>query len=69
LQGTIPRFRRLSIRPEEKGQIMPYTVRLKRSAEKELDALPPRIYDKVIKAILALKKNPYPRNVKRLHGR
>ena len=48
---------------------MSYTVSLKRSAEKELDALPPRIHDKVIKAILALKKNPYPRNVKRLHGR
>jgi mRNA-degrading endonuclease RelE of RelBE toxin-antitoxin system len=48
---------------------MSYTVSLKRSAEKELDALPPRIHDKVIKAIFALKKNPYPRNVKRLHGR
>ena len=48
---------------------MPYTVSLKRSAEKEVDALSPRIHDKVIKAILALKKNPYPRNVKRLRGR
>ncbi len=48
---------------------MPYTVNLKRSAEKELDDLPPRIHDKIIKTILALKKNPYLRNVKRLHGR
>lgn len=48
---------------------MPYTVTLKRSAEKELDALPPRIHDRIIKAILALEKNPYPRNVKRLQGR
>jgi len=39
---------------------MPYTVSLKRSAEKEVDALSPRIHDKVIKAILALKKIPTP---------
>jgi mRNA interferase RelE/StbE len=48
---------------------MPYTVFLKRSAEKELEALPPKFHDKAIKALLALKTNPYPRNVKRLHGR
>lgn len=48
---------------------MPYTVTLERSAEKELDALPPRIHDRIIKAILALEKNPSPRNVKRLQGR
>ena len=48
---------------------MPYIINLKKSAEKELAALPPRIHDKVIKALLDLKKNPYPRNVKKLHGR
>jgi mRNA interferase RelE/StbE len=48
---------------------MSYTVRLKRSAEKELDALPLRLHDKIIKAILALQTNPYPPKVKKLHGR
>lgn len=49
--------------------MMPYTVRLKRSVEKELDALPAKIYDKIIKAITSLKENPFPRNSKNLHGR
>jgi mRNA-degrading endonuclease RelE of RelBE toxin-antitoxin system len=31
---------------------MPYTVRLKRSVEKELDALPAKIHVKIIKAII-----------------
>jgi mRNA interferase RelE/StbE len=48
---------------------MPYIITLKKSAEKELEALPPKIHDKVIKALLDLKKNPYPRNAKKLHGR
>ena len=48
---------------------MPYSVRLKRSAEKELEALSTKIHDKIIKAILSLKNNPFPRNAKKLHGR
>jgi mRNA interferase RelE/StbE len=48
---------------------MSYKISLKRSAEKELAALPQRIHDKIIKAILSLKTNPYPRNAKKLHGR
>jgi mRNA interferase RelE/StbE len=48
---------------------MPYSVRLKRSAEKELDVLPAKVHDKIIKAILSLKENPFPRSAKKLHGR
>ena len=48
---------------------MPFTVRLKRSVEKELDDLPAKIHNKVIKTILSLKENPFPHNSKNLHGR
>ena len=48
---------------------MPYTVYLKRSAEKELEDLPPKIHDKIIAALLSLKDHPFPRNAKKLHGR
>jgi len=48
---------------------MPYSVRLKRSAEKELDVLPAKVHDKIIKVILSLKENPFPRSAKKLHGR
>jgi mRNA interferase RelE/StbE len=48
---------------------MPYTVKLKRSAEKELDNLPTKIHDKVINILLSLKENPFPRNFKKLGGR
>jgi mRNA interferase RelE/StbE len=49
--------------------MMPYTARLKRSVEKELDALPAKIHVKIIKAITSLKENPFPRNSKNLHSR
>lgn len=48
---------------------MPYTVYLKRSAEKELEELPPKIHDKIVVALFSLKDNPFPRNAKKLHGR
>ena len=48
---------------------MAYTVYLKRSAEKEMQHLPPKIHDKIVAVLLQLKENPYPRNVKRLRGR
>jgi mRNA interferase RelE/StbE len=48
---------------------MPYAVKLKRSAEKELGSLPTRIHDKIVNTLLSLKKNPFPRNAKKLHGR
>jgi len=48
---------------------MPYIVKLKRSAEKELDNLPTKIHHKVINILLSLKENPFPHNVKKLRGR
>ena len=48
---------------------MPYTVYLKRSVEKELEELSEKLHDRIIEALLSLKNNPYPRNVKKLHGR
>lgn len=48
---------------------MSYTVKLKRSAEKELDNLPTKIHDKVINILLSLKENPFPHNFKKLRGR
>ena len=45
---------------------MSYEVRLRRAAQKELDALIGRDYDKVAKAIDALEKNPRPPRVKKL---
>jgi mRNA interferase RelE/StbE len=48
---------------------VPYTVKLKRSAEKELGKLPPKIHDKIINILLSLKEKPFPRHSKKLHGR
>lgn len=48
---------------------MAYTVYLKRSAEKELEELPTKIHDKIIAVLLSLSDNPFPRNVRKLHGR
>ena len=48
---------------------MPYTVYLKRSAEKELEELPTKIHDRILTVLLSLKDNPFPRNAKKLHGR
>ena len=46
-----------------------YAVYLKRSAEKELEGLPPKVHDKIVEVFLSLRKNPFPRNAKKLHGR
>ena len=48
---------------------MAYNVKLKRSAEKELDCLPLKIYDKVVDVLLSLKENPLPVGAKKLQGR
>ena len=48
---------------------MSYTVKLKRSAEKELDNLPTKIHDRVTNILISLKENPFPRNFKKLRGR
>ena len=39
---------------------MPYQVLLKRSAEKELDALPASIHERVVARLLDLEENPRP---------
>jgi len=43
-----------------------YEVRLRRSAQKELDALPEQDYEKVAKVIGTLEENPRPPRVKKL---
>ena len=48
---------------------MPYTVKLKRSAEKELENIPTKTHNKIINLLLSLKENPFPSNSKKLHGR
>ncbi len=48
---------------------MVYSVKLKKSAEKELDSLPEKIHDKIISILLALKHNPSSSGIKKLHGR
>jgi mRNA interferase RelE/StbE len=48
---------------------MPYAVVLKRTAEKELAALPRRIHDKVVDQLLSLKTHQRPVAAKRLQGR
>ena len=48
---------------------MTYSVKLKKSAEKELDSLPEKIRDKIVSVLLALKDHPFPPGIKKLHGR
>jgi mRNA interferase RelE/StbE len=48
---------------------MPYVVHLKRSAEKELDRLPTKIRDRIIKQIISLKNNPRPFGLHELQSR
>jgi len=48
---------------------MPYTVYLKRSAEKELARLPAEIHDRVVKRLISLRDNPHPSGAKKLLGR
>lgn len=48
---------------------MPYSVLLKRSAEKELDKLPRGIQDRVIGRLLSLRDTPRPAGARKLVGR
>ena len=48
---------------------MTYIVNLKRSAEKELEKLPVKIHDKIVKDLILLKNNPIPVGAKKLQGR
>jgi len=45
---------------------MPYQVLLKRSAEKELDALPASARERIVARLLDLEKNPRPVGVTKL---
>lgn len=47
---------------------MTYHVIIKRSAEKELDAFPANIHERVIKRLLVLEDNPRPTGSKKLQG-
>jgi mRNA interferase RelE/StbE len=48
---------------------MNYTVRLKRSAEKELEDLPDHVHTRTVERLLALEQNPRPRGVRKLRDR
>jgi mRNA interferase RelE/StbE len=45
-----------------------YTVQIKPAAEREMDRLPVKTFDRVVLAILSLESNPRPRNCKKLRG-
>ena len=45
-----------------------YTVRIKRSAEKEMDRLPERTFERVAQVILGLERDPRPSGSKKLRG-
>lgn len=47
---------------------MSYQVIIPRPVQKQLDALPRNVRDRVIKAIVALKDNPRPRGSVKLRG-
>lgn len=45
-----------------------YAVRLKQSAEREMNRLPAKVFQRVITAILSLEQNPRPRGCRKLRG-
>jgi len=45
-----------------------YQVILKRSAEKELDALQANLRERILRRLLALEENPRPSGIKKLQG-
>ncbi len=47
---------------------MAYRILLKRSAEKELAALPNQVHDRIVKKMLSLQEDPRPHGVKKLKG-
>jgi mRNA interferase RelE/StbE len=46
-----------------------YRVRIKASAEREMDSLPPEPFDRISRAILRLELTPRPHGSKKLGGR
>ena len=47
---------------------MAYQVILKRSAEKELDALQENLRERILRRLLTLEENPRPSGIKKLQG-
>ena len=45
-----------------------YSLRIKRSAEKDMDRLPPAIFDRIAETILALEAEPRPQGSRKLRG-
>ena len=45
-----------------------WTVRIKPAAEKEMDRLPTKTFERVVAALLALESGPRPRQSKKLRG-
>ena len=45
-----------------------YSVRIKRSAEKEMDCLPTSVFDRVVDSIRALEIDPRPQGSRKLRG-
>jgi mRNA interferase RelE/StbE len=48
---------------------MSYIVKLKDSAEKELDRIPQKNHDRIVKSLLSLSSHPLPINTQKLRGR
>jgi mRNA interferase RelE/StbE len=46
-----------------------FEIRIKKSAEREMDALPAQIFSRITKEILQLESSPRPRGCKKLRGR
>ena len=45
-----------------------YEIRIKKSAEKDLDALDDKTYIRIDRDIQRLRNNPFPKGVKKLRG-
>lgn len=48
---------------------MNYEVRILRSAEKEMEKLPPAIHSRISRRVLSLENNPRPKGAKKLSAR
>ena len=47
---------------------MAYTVIVNRAAEKELDRLPQKVHQRIMRRLIELESNPRPHGVQKLHG-
>ena len=46
-----------------------YEIRIKKSAEREMDSLPSNVFSRISREILRLESSPRPRGCKKLRGR